>query len=152
MRFHYYRIWPPVYLFFAKFCIFCENNKLSSVLCILSCCITCIAHSSTLMVYKTNLIVGVPSLTHIPIDILTPPLHLQPLIYMSAWEYIFLCHAPCVFRYNKEKFIRRKMYSLAIVFSKFKKNPWCVISIPISFIIIHDGIMHYRLPIKRIIS
>ena len=53
----------------------------------------------------------------------TPPLHLLPWKYMSAREYIFLSHAPCVYRYNKEKFVRRKMYSLALVFSfwKFQK-------------------------------
>ena len=39
---------------------------------------------------------------------LTPLLNLQPWIYMSAREYIFFYHAPCVYRYNKETFVRRK--------------------------------------------
>ena len=34
---------------------------------------------------------------------------------MSAREYIVPFHAPFVYRYNKEKFVRRKMYSLALV-------------------------------------
>ena len=37
--------WSPVNLHFAKICIFSQNHILSSVLSVLSCYITCIAHS-----------------------------------------------------------------------------------------------------------
>ena len=97
----------PVYLFLEKFCIFWR--KLHYIFCIV--CTFMSQKYSTLIVYKTKLMVGVPSLTHIPIDI-----HLLPWKYMSAREYIFLSHALCVYRYNEEKFVRRKIYSLALVF------------------------------------
>ena len=59
---------------------------------------------------------------------LTPHLHLQPCIYMS--EDIFLFHAPYVYRYNKEKIVRRKCTRLrSYLILKISKNPWCDISI-----------------------
>ena len=46
MRFHYYWIWPPVYLHFAKFCISTRKlHDIFCIVCILSCYITCIAHT-----------------------------------------------------------------------------------------------------------
>ena len=92
----------PQYIYILQNFVFSrENYKLSSVLSELSC-------------YKTH---GrgplISSHSHIHF---TPPLHLQPWICMSAMENIFLFHAPCVYRYNKETFVRRKMYSLALVF------------------------------------
>ena len=58
----------PQYIYILQSFVFSrENYKLSSVLSVLSCYITCI--HSILMVYKAKHMVGVPSLTHIPIDI-----------------------------------------------------------------------------------
>ena len=47
---------------------------------------------------------------------LTPPLHSQPRKYMSANKYIFLSHDLCVYQYYKGQFVRRKIYSIALVF------------------------------------
>ena len=47
---------------------------------------------------------------------LTPPLQLQPWKYMSAMEYIFFSYSPCAYRYTKEKFVNRKIYTVALVF------------------------------------
>ena len=45
MGFHYYCIWPPVYLHFATLLFSRENCMISAVLSVLSYYITCIAHT-----------------------------------------------------------------------------------------------------------
>ena len=115
MEFHYYWIWPPVYLHFTKFCTI--SRKLHDIFCIVC---TFMLHKfhlhihSSFMVYKTKLMAGVLSLTHIPHLHLTPPLHLQSWIYMSTRECICLLHASCVYRYIKEKFACARILTLKI--------------------------------------
>ena len=125
---HYCWFWPPVYLHFAKFCIF--SRKLHDIFCIVC----------TFMLHIQNKTHGRgPLINSHSNRHLTPPLHLQPWKYMSTREYIFLSHAPCEHRYKKEKFVRRKIYSLALLILKISINPWC--DIPIEIVIIH-GIEH----------
>ena len=103
----------PQYIYILQsFCIF--SRKLNVIFCIVC---TFMLHNgllashihSTLMIYKTKLSRG-PLINSYSNRHLTPPLHLQLWIHMSAREYVFLFHALCVYRYNKEKFVRRKMY------------------------------------------
>ena len=93
-----------------SFVFFSENYMLSSVLSVLSCYITCIAYTFHINVIQNKTHGRGPLINSHSHRHLTPPLHLQPWIYMSTREYIFLFHAPCVYRYNKEKIVRGKMY------------------------------------------
>ena len=87
-----------------------ETDMISSVLSVLSCYITCIAYT-----FQIN---GIKNKTHCRGNRinthsnrqLTPPLHLQSWKYISARDYIVYYYAPCAYRYNKDKFVRRKMY------------------------------------------
>ena len=93
MGFQYNCIWPPVYLHFATFLFSRENYMISAVLSVLPNYITCIAHT----------------------------FHIDGIYnkYMDIYErkgVHVLFHAQCAYRYNKEKFVRRKMYLLALVF------------------------------------
>ena len=58
-------------IYFLKSLVFShEKYMISFVLSVLSCYITCIAQIFHVnCIFKTKLMVGVPSLTHIPIDI-----------------------------------------------------------------------------------
>ena len=59
----------PQYIYISQSFVFSrENNIISPVLSVFSCYITCIAHTFHINVYKTKLMVGVTSLTHISID------------------------------------------------------------------------------------
>ena len=105
------------YIYILKSFVFSdENYMISFVLSVLSCYITCIAqifHINCIWnkTHRRGPLINWHSHRHF-----TPPLHLQLWEYMSAREYIFLSHSLCVYRYNKEEFVRRKMYSLALVF------------------------------------
>ena len=55
---------------------------------------------------------------------------------MSAREYIFLFHTPCIYRYNKKNRREKNVLACArILILKISKNPWCHISIEI--VILH---------------
>ena len=60
MTCHHYWIWPPIYIHFAKFCIFSQRLYDYDIFCINRPFMLLASHiHSTLMVYKRKLMVGV---------------------------------------------------------------------------------------------
>ena len=112
---HYYWICPPVYLYFGKFCIF-----FAKITWYLSYCLYFHVTQLASQIHSTSTHGRGPLINSHSHRHLTPPLHLQPWKFLSSREFFFLSHALCVYRYNKEKFLRKKMYSLALVFWLWK--------------------------------
>ena len=94
----------------------------SSALYVLSCYITCIAHTFHINGIQNKTHGRAPLINSHSHRHLIPPLHLQPWIYLSAREYIFLFHAQCVYRYNKEKFVRKKSSNSTHAFRSTQLN------------------------------
>ena len=63
--------------------------------------------------------VGVPSLTHIPIDNKLCPYIYSPGNIWAQGSTFSLSRVPCVCQYNRETFVRRKIYSLALVWFEY---------------------------------